>query len=161
MAPCSGRVYTWVLVLRMFNVILSHPRRVFSSCRGGWKKKRGWGDTCIKINDKWCYWRQHGWAWGISNGICLFCIHVFSWHPVELLSTWLVFLSQQQRGGLCSVSLVRSATALGILQWVAGLTPSCCALHLRSGTDVAAARVKGASPVLLWRLVSHHRTRSW
>lgn len=64
--------------------------------RGAWKTKRGWGDTCIKKNDKWCYRRQHGWAKDISNAICLFCIYVVGWDPVELLSTWMVSWEKNQ-----------------------------------------------------------------
>lgn len=115
--------------------------------RGGWEKKRGWGDTCIKTNDKWRCRRQRGWAWGISNGICLFCICVVGWNPVELLSTWMVSLSQWQCYALRSMSLVRSATELGLLRGVAGLTLA-SELHLRPRTDVGAAWVKGVWPVL-------------
>lgn len=137
-APGEFTLGSWFCICLMLSRVILGGSSPLAG--GGWKKKTGWGDTCIKMNDKWFYWRQHGWAWGISNGICLFCVYVVGWHPVELLNTWTISLSQQRRDGLCSVSLVRSAMAPGVLRGVAGLAlPLASELRWRPGTDVAAS----------------------
>lgn len=69
MAPRSRRVYTGVLVLHMFNVIVSHPWRGFSLCGGNGRRREGEKTPAEKLmtNDA-----TEGSMGGISNRICLY-----------------------------------------------------------------------------------------
>jgi len=64
-APCSRRVYTLVLVLHMFNVIVSYPWRVSSLCGGFVGRREGEETHAYKLmtNDA-----TEGSMGGINNG---------------------------------------------------------------------------------------------